>query len=193
MARRRGQLVSDTTETTTTAVTALPSEGSFDEGVAQGLSARARREGVSLAKKRPRMTPPTAAATTEPAPTTFAPARPSGGAPAARLTRPWRTGPYQRRQVSAAPRGLRSQQDAGPFPTSERAQHSQHHECVYMSQHRPGPRHPTPRTAPRRPPHDPERRAQIRLDKHLRTAGCRSSPRSATAACKACCWCAATG
>ena len=46
MARRRGQLVSDTTETTT--VTASPSEGSSDEVVAQDLLARARREGVSL-------------------------------------------------------------------------------------------------------------------------------------------------
>ena len=46
MARRRGQLVSDTTETT--AVTASPLEGSSDEVVAQDLLARARREGVSL-------------------------------------------------------------------------------------------------------------------------------------------------
>src|SRR3954464_11133543 len=46
MARRRGQLVSDTTETT--AVTAAPSEVSSDEVVAQDLLARARREGVSL-------------------------------------------------------------------------------------------------------------------------------------------------
>src|SRR4051812_21074377 len=46
MARRRGQLVSDTTETT--AVTAASSEGSSDEVVAQDLLARARREGVSL-------------------------------------------------------------------------------------------------------------------------------------------------
>src|SRR4051812_16999299 len=46
MARRRGQLVSDTTETT--AVTASSSEVSSDEVVAQDLMARARREGVSL-------------------------------------------------------------------------------------------------------------------------------------------------
>src|SRR3954464_15418589 len=46
MARRRGQLVSDTTETT--AVTAAPSEVSSDEVVAQDLLARARREGVNL-------------------------------------------------------------------------------------------------------------------------------------------------
>ena len=44
MARRRGQLVSDTTETTT----AAPSEACFDEEVARDLLARARREGVSL-------------------------------------------------------------------------------------------------------------------------------------------------
>ena len=41
MARRRGQLVSDTTETTTP-------ECSFDEQVAQDLLERARRDGVSL-------------------------------------------------------------------------------------------------------------------------------------------------
>jgi len=44
MARRRGQLVSDTTETTTVAA----SEASLDEEVAKDLLARARREGVSL-------------------------------------------------------------------------------------------------------------------------------------------------
>src|SRR3954451_7162185 len=44
MARRRGQLVSDTTETTTVAA----SEASSDEVVAKDLLARARREGVSL-------------------------------------------------------------------------------------------------------------------------------------------------
>ena len=46
MARRRGQLVSDTTDTTTT--TAAPSEACLDEEVAKDLLARARREGVSL-------------------------------------------------------------------------------------------------------------------------------------------------
>jgi putative transposase len=45
MARRRGQLVTDTTETTTTAA---PSEACLDEEVAKDLLARARREGVSL-------------------------------------------------------------------------------------------------------------------------------------------------
>jgi putative transposase len=45
MARRRGQLVTDTTDATTTAA---PSEASLDEEVAQVLLARARREGVSL-------------------------------------------------------------------------------------------------------------------------------------------------
>ena len=44
MARRRGQLVSDTTETTT----ASAAGGSFDEEVAKDLLERARREGVSL-------------------------------------------------------------------------------------------------------------------------------------------------
>src|SRR3954463_5633303 len=44
MARRRGQLVSDTTETTTVAA----SEASLDEEVAKDLLARARGEGVSL-------------------------------------------------------------------------------------------------------------------------------------------------
>jgi putative transposase len=44
MARRRGQLVSDTTDTTT----AAPSEGCLDEEVAKDLLARARREGVNL-------------------------------------------------------------------------------------------------------------------------------------------------
>jgi putative transposase len=44
MARRRGQLVSDTTETTTVAA----SEAYLDEEVAKDLLARARREGVSL-------------------------------------------------------------------------------------------------------------------------------------------------
>src|SRR3954454_23793463 len=44
MARRRGRLVSDTTETTTGAA----SEGCLDEEVAKDLLARARREGVSL-------------------------------------------------------------------------------------------------------------------------------------------------
>src|SRR5687768_642002 len=45
MARRRGQLVTDTTETTTTAA---PSEACLDEDVAKDLLERARREGVSL-------------------------------------------------------------------------------------------------------------------------------------------------
>jgi putative transposase len=44
MARRRGQLVTDTTETTT----AAPSEACLDEEVAKDLLERARREGVSL-------------------------------------------------------------------------------------------------------------------------------------------------
>ena len=47
MARRRGQLVSDTTDTTTTTA-AAPSEACLDEEVAKDLLARARREGVSL-------------------------------------------------------------------------------------------------------------------------------------------------
>jgi len=46
MARRRGQLVSDTTDTTTTA--AAPPEACLDGEVAKDLLARARREGVSL-------------------------------------------------------------------------------------------------------------------------------------------------
>jgi len=46
MARRRGQLVSETTDATT--ATAAPSEACLDEEVAKGLLARARREGVSL-------------------------------------------------------------------------------------------------------------------------------------------------
>ena len=45
MARRRGQLVSDTTDVTTTAA---PPEACLDEEVAKDLLARARREGVSL-------------------------------------------------------------------------------------------------------------------------------------------------
>ena len=45
MARRRGQLVSDTTDTTTTAA---PPEACLDEEVAKDLLTRARREGVSL-------------------------------------------------------------------------------------------------------------------------------------------------
>ena len=45
MARRRGQLVSDTTDATTTAA---PPEACLDEEVARDLLARARREGVSL-------------------------------------------------------------------------------------------------------------------------------------------------
>src|SRR5215207_10356902 len=45
MARRRGQLVSDTTDVTTTAA---PPEACLDEVVAKDLLARARREGVSL-------------------------------------------------------------------------------------------------------------------------------------------------
>src|SRR6476620_10853819 len=44
MARRRGQLVSDTTVTTT----AEAASGPIDEEVAKDLLARARREGVSL-------------------------------------------------------------------------------------------------------------------------------------------------
>src|SRR5215207_9357211 len=44
MARRRGQLVTDTTDATT----AVPSEASVDEAVAKDLLERARREGVSL-------------------------------------------------------------------------------------------------------------------------------------------------
>src|SRR3954452_4304770 len=44
MARRRGQLVSDTTDTATSA----PSEACLDEEVARDLLERARREGVSL-------------------------------------------------------------------------------------------------------------------------------------------------
>src|SRR5918998_1159702 len=47
MARRRGQLVSDTTTVTTTAPDA-PAEGRLDEEVARDLLERARREGVSL-------------------------------------------------------------------------------------------------------------------------------------------------
>src|SRR6476661_4603917 len=47
MARRRGQLVSDTTDTTTTTA-AAPSEAGLDEQVAKDLLERARREGVSL-------------------------------------------------------------------------------------------------------------------------------------------------
>jgi putative transposase len=45
MARRRGQLVTDMTETTTAVA---PSEACLDEEVAKDLLERARREGVSL-------------------------------------------------------------------------------------------------------------------------------------------------
>jgi len=45
MARRGGQLVTDTTDATTTVA---PSEACLDEEVAKDLLARARRQGVSL-------------------------------------------------------------------------------------------------------------------------------------------------